>query len=470
MSTATHRCLLVIVALLVALPGLPPPTVQADSGDQLAAAAVLPSEVSALYFQETSHNLGGGFLRYWWEHGQLALFGYPISEELHEDGRTVQYFERARFEYFPEHAGTRYEVQLGHLGRQVSARRTEAAFRPVPMIADTPTHAYFAATGHTTAHGFKAFWERHDGLANFGYPISEEFREVNPADGKEYTVQYFERARFEYHPEHQGTPYEVLLGHLGRQLALARAVPLQAATPRSAATVWYTRLETDINRRKAQAAAVKAVPAPVQPFQAVVTASSAVVRRAPTTVAPVIASTYARHIVHVTGVAAGESIGGNDRWYQVTPSGGYISATVVQPFTPPAPPRTWPGRWLDVNLSHFYITAYEGSTPRYSAIITAGRNNRTPTGIFTVQRRVRSETMDSTTVGFPRGHPEYYYLTNVEFTQYFTGQGHAVHGNYWVHPSRFGAFSSNGCVGLMNVDAAYFWQFATVGTPIHIHF
>ncbi len=61
-------------------------------------------------------------------------------------------------------------------------------------------------------------------------------------------------------------------------------------------------------------------------------------------------------------------------------------------------------------------------------------------------------------------------LHAVEFTQYFTGQGHAVHGNYWVHPSRFGAFSSNGCVGLMNVDAAYVWQFATIGTPIHIHF
>jgi hypothetical protein len=30
-------------------------------------------------------------------------------------------------------------------------------------------------------------------------------------------VQYFERARFEYHPENQ-PPYDVLLGLLGRQL------------------------------------------------------------------------------------------------------------------------------------------------------------------------------------------------------------------------------------------------------------
>jgi hypothetical protein len=40
---------------------------------------------------------------------------------------------------------------------------------------------------------------------------------VNPADRKEYTVQYFERARFEWHPETRGTLYEVQLGLLGTQ-------------------------------------------------------------------------------------------------------------------------------------------------------------------------------------------------------------------------------------------------------------
>ncbi|MFN8540386.1 MAG: hypothetical protein U0232_23275 [Thermomicrobiales bacterium] len=49
----------------------------------------------------------------------------------------------------------------------------------------------------------------------FGYPLTEEFTEVNPADGKSYTVQYFERARFEHHPEYGGTDYEVLLGTWG---------------------------------------------------------------------------------------------------------------------------------------------------------------------------------------------------------------------------------------------------------------
>ena len=49
----------------------------------------------------------------------------------------------------------------------------------------------------------------------FGYPITEEI-----AEG-ELTVQYFERARFEHHPENQ-PPYDVLLGLLGREALNAR--------------------------------------------------------------------------------------------------------------------------------------------------------------------------------------------------------------------------------------------------------
>ena len=48
---------------------------------------------------------------------------------------------------------------------------------------------------------------------------------MNPIDHKEYTVQYFERSRMELHPENAGTPYEVLLGMLGTQLAQKKGYP-----------------------------------------------------------------------------------------------------------------------------------------------------------------------------------------------------------------------------------------------------
>jgi hypothetical protein len=51
-------------------------------------------------------------------------------------------------------------------------------------------------------------------LAQQGYPISDEFTEVSDLNGQPYTVQYFERAVFEDHPENQ-PPNDILLSQLG---------------------------------------------------------------------------------------------------------------------------------------------------------------------------------------------------------------------------------------------------------------
>ncbi len=68
---------------------------------------------------------------------------------------------------------------------------------------------------------FADYWEQHGGLRQQGLPISPEFPEISPTNGQEYRVQYFERGRFEYHPEND-TPYDVLLGLLGREQFLAK--------------------------------------------------------------------------------------------------------------------------------------------------------------------------------------------------------------------------------------------------------
>ena len=61
---------------------------------------------------------------------------------------------------------------------------------------------------------FRGYWEQNGGLPIFGYPISPEKRERSADTGTTYTVQWFERNRFEAHPENQ-PPYNVLLGRLG---------------------------------------------------------------------------------------------------------------------------------------------------------------------------------------------------------------------------------------------------------------
>jgi hypothetical protein len=171
-------------------------------------------------FPETGRTVPGAFVHYWQTRGGLDINGYPVSEVLTENGRTVQYFQRARFEYFPEHAGTPYEVQLGLLGRLVTAgREQEAPFQRVPPVPDTSALRYFEQTGHTLGKtaDFKTFWESNGALAQFGYPISEEFTERSPTDGQIYTVQYFERYRFEYHPNEPNPFYRVQLGLLGKE-------------------------------------------------------------------------------------------------------------------------------------------------------------------------------------------------------------------------------------------------------------
>src|SRR3954447_15796132 len=77
------------------------------------------------------------------------------------------------------------------------------------------TSHYFPETRHTVQGKFWQYWQSHGALAQQGYPISDEFVEVSDLNGKPYTVQYFERAVFELHPENVGTPYEVLLSQLG---------------------------------------------------------------------------------------------------------------------------------------------------------------------------------------------------------------------------------------------------------------
>ena len=166
-------------------------------------------------FPETGKCVEGRFLDYWDAHGGLAINGYPLSDERQEklgDGRYywVQWFERVRLEYHPQN-GPPYDVLLGQFGRLLHPAD--------PSVAPAPGRTYFAETGHNVGGRFLASWQANGGLAQFGYPLSEEVRE-RLEDGTEYTVQYFERARFEHHPE-LAPPNDVLLGQFGRRLLTA---------------------------------------------------------------------------------------------------------------------------------------------------------------------------------------------------------------------------------------------------------
>ncbi|HEX8228324.1 MAG TPA: hypothetical protein VF826_03305 [Chloroflexia bacterium] len=171
------------------------------------------------FFPETGYLVQGRFLEYWESHGALQQFGYPISNEAKEvsqtDGNeyTMQYFERAIFEYHPENQPP-YDVLLSLLGRHRYIQYYGPGGPPKQQVSNHNPR-YFPETGHTVGGVFRAYWESHGGLAQQGYPITDEFREVSPADNQIRIVQYFERAVFEYHAEHANTPNEVQLAQLG---------------------------------------------------------------------------------------------------------------------------------------------------------------------------------------------------------------------------------------------------------------
>ncbi len=179
----------------------------------------VPNTAIQQYFPETGQVVTGTFLRYWQQYGGLAQFGLPRTRAFQERSPydntlyTVQYFERARFELHPENGDPQYQVLLGLLGRD---------FHSIdPPAAQRAGATYFPATGHNLGGSFRDYWLRHGGLFVSGLPITEEFTEVSPDDGKPYTVQYFERARYEYHPE-QVEPYTVLLGLVGNRVLRER--------------------------------------------------------------------------------------------------------------------------------------------------------------------------------------------------------------------------------------------------------
>ena len=79
----------------------------------------------------------------------------------------------------------------------------------------------FPETKQTVCGRFLKYWQDHGGLPQQGYPISGEFQEKSDLNGQIYTVQYFERSVFEFHPENQ-PPYDVLLSQLGTILYKAK--------------------------------------------------------------------------------------------------------------------------------------------------------------------------------------------------------------------------------------------------------
>lgn len=138
----------------------------------------------------------------------------------------------------------------------------------------------------------------------------------------------------------------------------------------------------------------------------------------------------------------------------IIPAPGAPAPAVEVPSAPPAMIGT--GREIIVDLSDSRVYAYENGVLMRNVLASMGMQ-MTPTvqGDFTVQRKYYAQTM--TGPG--------YYLPDVPFVMYFYA-GYALHGTYWH--SNWGQPMSHGCVNLPTMEAEWFFNFADVGTPVHV--
>ena len=230
MRYTTHSALALVALLLLSL--IPSLARSASAAD------------AQRCFPETGQCISGDFRRYWERNGGLPIFGYPITPARPEVNRETgqayltQLFERNRFELHPENPPP-YNVLLGRLGDdRLRQRGVDWHMIPGSNNADPGDCLLFAQTDHVVCDqapglGFQTYWLTHGladpqldaygrSLALFGLPLTEATIKINPADDRPYLTQWFERARFEWHPE-QPDQYKVLLGLLGNEIA--RPVP-----------------------------------------------------------------------------------------------------------------------------------------------------------------------------------------------------------------------------------------------------
>ncbi len=183
-------------------------------------------------FPETGKTVQGKFLSYWNANGGLARFGYPISEPIEEPYYVrllymglpdhvytethyliAQYFERVKLEYYPRRSPSYNDIEMPLLG-VFQYQEKYAGAGPVQVPNTEAGSVLSEETGKRIGGKFLQYWQAHGDVPVLGLPISDEFQETSSVDGRQYKVQYFERAVMEYHPEN-APPYDILLSLLG---------------------------------------------------------------------------------------------------------------------------------------------------------------------------------------------------------------------------------------------------------------
>jgi hypothetical protein len=464
------------------------------------------------YFGDTGHNLKAPFLAKWQLSGGRSGIGAPISEERFQEGvGVVQSFQSVTLVFDPG-LDAPWDVQATHIPSDV--QRSIAPGSARKSVARAPGNGrLFPETGHSLSDKFLAFWTEHGDLPLIGLPTTEPFTNT----GTNLQTQVFERAVLEV--DGAGT---VRFQSIAEQLAVAGGLlgdpafvpnpPVAGSTqlvkspdglrlrarPSLTADVivvlpdnaefiaaagesgdWYAGYADGYSGYVSAEFLTEAPPLPeisLADWDTTIWQGAALgetnLRSQPTTESEIIrVLEYGEDVDVVDWVKGEEVFVGADLWAKLR-NGGYIYGRNVgrnAPVAPPPVPGDAPtfGRWIDVNLTQQLMVAYEGRDVARVIVTTTGMAGwETPPGFYQILVRVPNETMDSGAIGAEH----FYKLEDVLFTQYFTNVGHAIHYAWWRTPQTIGRPGSHGCLNTLLNDAQYLWDWATIGTPVYVHY
>ncbi|MFO0650644.1 MAG: L,D-transpeptidase [Polyangiales bacterium] len=156
--------------------------------------------------------------------------------------------------------------------------------------------------------------------------------------------------------------------------------------------------------------------------------------------------------------------------YHRTADGLFVRSRNVRLVTVHEPPADLAPneKWVDVNLDHQALVAYEGTTPVYVTLVSTGLRRRgsatdnyeTIQGAFRIQSKHVATTMDGNSNDGP------YSIEDVPWVMYFE-QSFALHGAFWHNG--FGLMHSHGCVNLSPPDARWVFGWSEPRLPAGWH-
>lgn len=356
-------------------------------------------------------------------------------------------------------------LALAGYNQPVAATQAKDAKVTLPANSPNPGKVYFPDYGQFVANPLLRFWRLNGRFNFFGGPMSRTY-----VDKEGHTIQFFQKMAIGYFPEMANTQWETRPYHIGRlwleaqEATVRNAAPFApvAARPNTKTSKFFPETGHSLNAgffdlyNKTGGLFIWGFP---------------------------LSEEYS---LSLNGKEYTAQLFERGRMLWTPATGAYVDTnygtemaaflgvnTAVELNPDPLPGQakipnynSWAWEhWVDVNLSSFVLTYYEGDVPVRTNLIVSGKPGwETPTGTFYVLRRVYNERMRGGTIG----SEEYYDLSNVLFTQYFTWEGHALHLAWWR--STFGYRGSHGCVNMDYESAEFGWNWLNLGSRIQIHY